>query len=117
MENLTIIGIIATIMGAVIGLVGVISKVIFDILLNKHKHSLDEQIIDKEASLKEESAFKQEMRDELRVLRAEVNQLREENFQLRAQNSRLVSRISELEEELRIMRKLAGYDKDSEIFE
>jgi hypothetical protein len=51
------------------------------------------------------------MREEVRVLRNEVNQLREENFQLRAENSRLLLRISELEDELRVMRKLAGYDQ------
>jgi predicted nuclease with TOPRIM domain len=115
MDDLTTLSIIATIIGAVIGVIGVLSKVIFDILINKHKHALDEKILDKEANLKEDSAFKQEMRDELRVLRSEVNQLREENFQLRAQNSRLVLRISELEDELRIMRRLAGIDKNYDI--
>lgn len=103
------------IVSTVSGILGIVAKAIFDMIVNKHSHKLDSQITDKELMMKEYSAFRQEMRDEIRVLRAEVTQLREENFQLRAQNSRLVLRISELEEELRVMRKIAGIDKDYEI--
>ena len=107
--------ILIIIISTVSGIIGVVSKAIFDMIVKKHNAKLDAEITDKELMMKEYSAFRQEMRDEIRVLRAEVTQLREENFQLRAQNSRLVLRISELEDELRVMRKIAGYDKDYEI--
>jgi predicted nuclease with TOPRIM domain len=97
------------------GLIGIVSKALFDMVVKKHNTKIEAELTDKELMMKEYSSFRQEMRDEIRVLRAEVTQLREENFQLRAQNSRLVLRISELEEELRVMRKIAGYDKDYEI--
>ena len=103
------------IISTISGIVGIVSKALFDIVVKKHNHQLEVQITDKELMMKEYSAFRQEMRDEIRVLRAEVTQLREENFQLRAQNSRLVLRISELEEELRVMRKIAGFDKEYEV--
>ncbi len=107
--------IIIIIISTISGLVGIVSKAIFDMIVKKHNTKIEAEVTDKELMMKEYSAFRQEMRDEIRVLRAEVTQLREENFQLRAQNSRLVLRISELEEELRVMRKIAGYDKDYEI--
>ena len=103
------------IVSTISGILGIVSKAIFDIVVKKHNTKIESEITDKELMMKEYASFRQEMRDEIRVLRAEVTQLREENFQLRAQNSRLVLRISELEEELRVMRKIAGYDKDYEI--
>ena len=103
------------IVSTISGVLGIVSKAVFDMMVNKHNHKLESQITEKELMMKEYSAFRQEMRDEIRVLRAEVTQLREENFQLRAQNSRLVLRISELEEELRVMRRIAGIDKDYDV--
>lgn len=105
-------GIIAAIAGAA----GVAITKIFDFFMSKNRNKTKVDLSYNELMMKENAAFRQEMREEVRVLRHEVSQLREENFQLRAENSRLLLRISELEDELRVMRKLAGYDhKDYEV--
>jgi predicted nuclease with TOPRIM domain len=108
--GVVIVDSLTIIVSAIAGLLGIVAKALFDMIVNKQKAKLETDATDKELMMKEYTSFRQEMRDEIRVLRAEVTQLREENFQLRAQNSRLVLRISELEEELRVMRKIAGYD-------
>lgn len=100
----------ASIIAALAGAAGIAITKIFDFFMSKNRDKTKIDMSYNELMMKENAAFRQEMREEVRVLRNEVSQLREENFQLRAENSRLLLRISELEDELRVMRKIAGYD-------
>lgn len=101
----------ATILAAIAAAAGMIIGKLFDTFMAKGKNKTDTTISDRQMIMQETAALRQEMREEIRILRSEVSQLREENFQLRAENTRLLLRISELEDELKRMRRLAGYSE------
>ncbi|MNB93573.1 hypothetical protein D3C81_1356450 [compost metagenome] len=105
----------ATILAAIAAAAGAVIGKVLDVIIAKGKNKTKVDITYNELLMKENAVFRQEMKEEMRVLRLEVSELREENFQLRAENSRLLLRISELEDELKFMRKVAGYEKDEVI--